>query len=133
MIERLKCLFKTLSIEETTLRRTAIFVLRSRVKMQKYFSLFFFLSFFLFWKSNFKIAPHLEKGLFLTYFSHLLVVREKTPSAYISNLHTYTYFAHLLTFFALPILQKLRIYHVWFLFGVTPDVDFFIAPFWSNQ
>ena len=31
----------------------------------------------------------------------------------------------LLTLFALPILQKLRIYHKWFLFGMTPGVDSF--------
>ena len=35
-----------------------------------------------------------------------------------SHLHTYTYFAHPIDFFALPKLQKLQIYHVWFLFGV---------------
>ena len=32
-----------------------------------------------------------------------------------------------LYFFAFPILQKLRIYHVWCLFGVTPGVDSFRA------
>ena len=49
----------------------------------------------------------------------------KNPSAHIS--HTYTYFAHLIDVFALQILQKLRIYHVWFLFGVIPGVDSFCA------
>ena len=32
-------------------------------------------------------------------------------------------FAHPIDFFALPILKKIRIYHVWFLFGVIPGVD----------
>ena len=36
-------------------------------------------------------------------------------------------------FFALTNLQTLRIYHVWFLFGVIPGVDYFFASFWSNQ
>ena len=35
----------------------------------------------------------------------------------------------LLTFFALPLLQKLLIYHVWFVFGVTPGVDSFSRHF----
>ena len=35
----------------------------------------------------------------------------------------------LLTFFVLPILQTLRIYHVWFHFGVTPGVDSFSRQF----
>ena len=68
-----------------------------------------------------------KKRLFLTYFSHFLVTREKTPKflQHMSLLHTYKYFAHPIDFFALPILQNLRIYHVWFLFDVTPSVDFF--------
>ena len=33
------------------------------------------------------------------------------------------YFAHPIDFFAFPILQKMQIYHVWFLFAVTPRVD----------
>ena len=51
----------------------------------------------------------------------------KIPSAHIS--HTYTYFAHPIDFFALPILQKLRIYHVWFLVAVPPSVDSFLRHF----
>ena len=31
--------------------------------------------------------------------------------------------------FALPILQKLRIYHAWFLFGVTPGADSYSRHF----
>ena len=49
-----------------------------------------------------------KKGLFLTYFSHFLVTREKLQKflQHISHSHTYTYFAHLIDFFALPILKK---------------------------
>ena len=32
------------------------------------------------------------------------------------------YFAHPIDFFALPILTKIRIYQVWFLFGMIPGV-----------
>ena len=37
------------------------------------------------------------------------------------------YFAHPIDFFALPILKKIRIYQVWFLFGMSPGVDFIRA------
>ena len=33
------------------------------------------------------------------------------------------FIAHPLDFFALPILQKLRIHREWFLFGASPGVD----------
>ena len=48
-----------------------------------------------------------EKGLFLTYFSHFLVTREKLQKflRHISHSHTCILFT-LLTFFALPILKK---------------------------
>ena len=39
-----------------------------------------------------------------------------------SHSHTYMYFEKLLTFFALLILKKIRIYQVWFFFGVIPAV-----------
>ena len=32
-------------------------------------------------------------------------------------------FAHPIDFFALPILKKIHIYQVWFLFCMSPDVD----------
>ena len=49
-----------------------------------------------------------KKGLFLTYFSHFLVTREKLQKflQHISHSHTYTFFAHPIDFFALPILKK---------------------------
>ena len=66
-----------------------------------------------------------EKGLFLTYFSHVLVTREKLQKFLQHISHSHTYFAHPIDFFALPILKekKIRIYQVWFLFGVIPGVD----------
>ena len=49
-----------------------------------------------------------KKGLFLTYFSQFLVTREQLQKflQHISHSHTYTYFAHPIDFFALPILKK---------------------------
>ena len=57
---------------------------------------------------KFQNGAHLKKGLFLTYFSHFLVTREKLQKflQHISQTHTCTYFAHPVDFFALPILKK---------------------------
>ena len=63
-----------------------------------------------------------KKGLFLAYFSHFLVTSEKFLQ-HVSHSHSYTYFAHPIDFFALPTVKKIRIYQVWFLFGVIPGVD----------
>ena len=49
-----------------------------------------------------------KKGLFLTYFSHFLVTREKLQnsfSTYLTHIHTRNLLTAL-TFFALPILKK---------------------------
>ena len=81
---------------------------------------------------KFQNGAHLKKGLFLTYFSHFLVTREKLQKflQHISHLHTYTYFAHPIDFFALPILKKKkRIYQVRFLFGMSPGVDSYSRHF----
>ena len=52
----------------------------------------------------------------------------KSPSAHISN--TYTYFAHPIDFFCLTNFEKkIRIYQVWFLFGVSPGVDSYSCHF----
>ena len=61
--------------------------------------------------------------LLFTFFSYQ--DREKLQKflQHISHSHT-CIFAHPIDFFALPILQKIRIYQVWFLFGVIPGVDF---------
>ena len=63
---------------------------------------------FFFWKSNFKMRSFEKEGLFLTYFSRFLVTREKLQKLlwHISHSHTYTYFAHPIDIFALPILKK---------------------------
>ena len=62
-------------------------------------------------------------GLLFTF----LVTREKLQKVlqHVSHshmVHTHTLLT-LLTFFALPIVKKIRIYQVWFLFGVIPGVD----------
>ena len=69
-----------------------------------------------------------KKGLFLTYFSHILSHQgreTKIPSAYISLTYIHIFCSPYWLFFASPILQKLWIYHIWFLFGVTPSISFF--------
>ena len=73
-----------------------------------------------------------KKGLFLTYFSHFLVTREKLQKflQHISHSHTYMYFAHPIDF-CLPyqFLKKIQIYQVRFLFGVIPGVDSYSCHF----
>ena len=81
---------------------------------------------FSFLEIKFQNGAHLKKGLFLTYFSHFLVTREKLQKflQHISHSHIYIYFAHPIDFFfALPMLKKIQIYQVWFLFGMSPGVD----------
>ena len=73
----------------------------------------------------------LKKGLFSTYFSHFLVTRERLQnsfSTYLKHIHTRILLT-LLTFFALPILKKIRIYQVRFLFGMSPGVDSYLRHF----
>ena len=75
------------------------------------------------------------KGLFLTYFSHFLVTREELQKflQHIPYSHTYMYFAYPIDFFALPILKKIPIYQVWFLFGIIPGVDSYSRHFGKLQ
>ena len=86
---------------------------------------------FLLLEIKFQNGAHLKKKAIFDLLFNFLVTREKTQKIFqhISYLHTYTYFAHPVDFFALPILQKLRICHVWFLFGVTPGVVSFSGHF----
>ena len=87
---------------------------------------------FLFWKSNFKMALIWKKGYFwptFHIFSHQGKVT-KIPSAhYLTLIHTcilltlLTFFFFFF-FFALPVLKKIRIYQVWFLFGMSPGPYF---------
>ena len=86
---------------------------------------------FSFLEIKFPNGAHLKKGLILTYFSHFLVTREKLQKflQHISHSHTYTYFAHPIDFFALPILKKIQIYDVRFLFSMSPGVDSYSRHF----
>ena len=80
---------------------------------------------------KFQNGAHLKKGLFLTYFSHFLDTREKLQKflQYISHSHTYMYFAHPIDFFYFTNFEKIRIYQVWFLFGMSPGVDSYSLHF----
>ena len=70
---------------------------------------------FSFLEIKFQNCAHLKKGLFLTYFSHILVTRKKLQIflQHISHSHTYMHFAHSIDFFfffffALLILKKIE-------------------------
>ena len=94
-------------------------------------NLVFFVYLFSLLEIKFQNGAHLIKGLFLTYFSHFLVTREKLQKflQHISHSHTYTYFAHPIVFFALTILKKIQIYQIWFLFGMSLGVDSYLCHF----
>ena len=67
--------------------------------------------------------------LLFTFFSHQGKVT-KLPSAHSSLTYIHTrYFAHHIDFFALPILKKIRIYQIRFLFGMSPGVDSYSRHF----
>ena len=91
--------------------------------LQKNVIVFFFGNQISKWRSFEKRAIF---DLLFTFFSYQGKVT-KIPSAHISL--TYTYFAHPLTFFAIPILKKIRIYQVRFLFGMSPGVDSYSRHF----
>ena len=63
---------------------------------------------FSFLEIKFQNGAHLKKRLFLTYFSHILVTREKLQKflPHISHSHSYTYFAHPIDFFYLTNFEK---------------------------
>ena len=66
---------------------------------------------------------HSLQGLFKTYFSHIAGHHGNDKKSFSASFSTYPTYTHthilpaLLTFMALPILQKLWIHHVWFLFN----------------
>ena len=60
--------------------------------------------------------------LLFTFFSQQGKVTKNSFSTYLTRIHTRILLT-LLTFFALPILKKIRIYQVRFLFGMSPGVD----------
>ena len=67
--------------------------------------------------------------LLFTFFSHQGKVT-KIPSAHISLTYIHTrILLTLLAFFALPLLKKIRIYQVRFLFGMSPGVDSYSRHF----
>ena len=67
--------------------------------------------------------------LLFAFFSHQGKVT-KIPSAHISLTYIHTrILLTLLTFFALPILKKVRIYQIRFLFGMSPGVDLYSCHF----
>ena len=66
--------------------------------------------------------------LLFTFFSHQGKLQKFLQ--HISHSHTYTYFAHPIDFFALPILKKkIRIYQIRFLFSMSPGVDSYSRHF----
>ena len=75
-------------------------------------------------------SAHLKNGFFDLLFI-FLVTREKFQKflQHISHSHTYTYFAHLIDFFCLTNLEKIRIYQVRFLFGMSPGDDSYSRHF----
>ena len=72
-----------------------------------------------------------EKRAIFDLLFTFLVTRGKLQKfhQHISHSHTNTYFAHPIGFFALPILKKIQIYQVRFLFGMSPGVDCYSRHF----
>ena len=66
--------------------------------------------------------------LLFTFFSHQGKVT-KIPSARISLTFIHIFCSPRLTLFALPILKKIWIYQIWFLFGMSPGVDSYSCHF----
>ena len=76
------------------------------------------------WRSFEKMAIF---NLLFIFFSHRAKLQKILQHT--SHSHTYTYFAHPIDFFALPILKKIRIYQIRFLFGMSPGVDSYSRHF----
>ena len=66
--------------------------------------------------------------LLFTFSSHQVKVTN-IPSAHISLTYIHVFCSTLLTFLALPILKKIQIYQVRFLFGLSPGVDSYSRHF----
>ena len=86
---------------------------------------------FLFWKSNFKMVLIWKKraifGLLFTLFSHQ-GKNAKIPSARISLTYIHV-FCSPYWLFCFTNCEKIRIYQVWFLFGVIPSVNSYSRHF----
>ena len=84
---------------------------------------------------KFQNGAHLKKRLFLTYFSHFLVTREKLQKflQHISQTHTYTYFAHPIDSFCLTNFEKNTNLSDRVSLWYESWCFFFFAPFWNSQ
>ena len=93
-------------------------------------AILFLFSFFFPW-IKFQNGGQLKKGLFLTYFSHFLVTREKTQKffQYISHLDTYTYIAHPIDFFCFTNFAKITNLSCMVSLRCDSWCWFFFAPF----
>ena len=76
-----------------------------------------------------------KKGLFLTYFSHSLVTREKLQKflQHIYHTHTYTYFAHPIDFFCLTNFEKNTNLSDTVSLWCQSWCWFLFMPFWNSQ
>ena len=94
--------------------------------LQKNVIVFFFGNQISNWRSFEKRAIF---DLLVIFFSHQGKLQKFLQ--HISHSHTNMYFAHPIDFFALPISKKIRIYQVWFLFGMSPGFDSYSFHFWA--
>ena len=77
------------------------------------------------------MALILKRAIFLPTFHIFYLPGESyknSSSTYLTYIHTCILLT-LLNFFALPILKKIQIYQVWFLFGMIPGVDSYSHQF----
>ena len=86
-----------------------------------------------FLKIKFPNDAHLKKkaifDLLFTFFSYQgYLSYQNSFSRYLTHIHTCILLT-IFTFFALPILKKIRICQVWFLSGVIPGVDSYSRHF----
>ena len=93
--------------------------------LQKNVIVFFFGNQISKWRSFEKRAIF---DLLFTFFSYRGKVTKIPFSTYLTHIHTRILLT-LLTFFALPILKKIRIYQIRFLFGMSPGVDSYSRHF----
>ena len=86
---------------------------------------------FSFLEIKFQNGANLKKGasfdLLFTFFSHQGKLQKFLQ--HISHSHTYTYFAHPIDFFALPILKRIHIYQIRFFFSMRSGVDSYSRHF----
>ena len=93
--------------------------------LQKNVIVFFFGNQISKWRSFEKRAIF---DLLFTFFSYQGKNYKNSLSTYLTHIHTRILLT-LLSFFTLPILKKIRIYQVRFLFGMSPGVDSYSRHF----